>query len=107
MPDLPRLLSKKEAYYDPDVREYLLNNWPRSYGYELKYKTKKVKPHQLAVLEKIAKGRWAHKWADTGRRNPIDGVGLVDADALIIVITPDRHCVCKNLRDGSVTEFKV
>ena len=87
MEDLPRKLNKKEAKKNPAVEAWLLEHYPHDVAYELKVGKNKVKTHQNAALNQVLEKRFAHKFPDTGRRNPFDGIVLKTGKVHPCVIT--------------------
>lgn len=86
MYELPKKNNRREAKVDGPVLAWLLKNYPHSFALEVKVEGGKLLPHQEAALKQVAKGKFGHKIADTGRRNPFDAFGLIDADALLCVV---------------------
>lgn len=84
LPNLPRVLNKKEADITPRVIEWFAKNYPRSVALEVKIKGNKVLPHQEIALKQVQGGTFSYKLPDTGRRNPFDAFVLKNADAFVV-----------------------
>jgi hypothetical protein len=102
LPDLPRTLKKREADITPHVLTWFRKNYPRSCAIEIKYGKNKLEEHQKTALAQVAKGVFAHKIADTGRKNPFDAFLLKNADA-IVVTCEKRNCLVEVNQTHSFT----
>lgn len=92
LPELPKLRKHKEADITPAIFKWFEGNYPKTVALEIKIKGGKIYPHQLSALKKVNEGCFAHKIADTGRRQPFDGFILKNADAFL-VICEKNNCV--------------
>ena len=91
LPDLPRVLKKREAAITPRVAKWLEENWENPYVYEMKIKGNKAERHQTRDLNKAVRGKASWKFSDaTIGKLPFDGfgVGFKGADALVITYNP-------------------
>lgn len=84
LPTLPKKYKRREAKIDSLVLHWFEENYPKSVAIEVKIKGKKVLPHQEVALGKVQSGKFSHKLADMGRRNPFDGFVLKNADAFVV-----------------------
>lgn len=101
---LPKKVKRTEADVDGKVLNWLLKNYPRSFGYEVKVGKNKLLPHQKQVLKKIANGKFGYKIPDMGRRNPIDGFGLINGDALVCTVTGKNvSCIVNDTHEITFT----
>lgn len=81
---LPKKYKRKEAKIDTPVLEWFNKNYPDDVVVEVKIKGGKLKPHQEASLRMVKNGTFYYKIADTGRRNPFDGISLKHAIPLVV-----------------------
>lgn len=102
LPNLPRVLKKREQKITPKIQKWFKHNWPNSYALEIKIKGNKLKTHQDRDLRKVKNGKFDIKLSDaTVGKQPFDVVGLINADA--IVATYDKKtktCKIKVLNTG-------
>lgn len=106
MDDLPRKLKKREASITPDVMRWFENNYPKSVALEVKIKGGKIKPHQEAALNQVAKGRFSYKIPDMGRRNCFDAFVLIQADPFLV--TCDKGvCEAINKKTNETFSFEI
>lgn len=106
LPELPRILKKREAEITPRIVAWLERNYPNTCAFEIKIKGNKEKPHQTIALRQVDAGTFAWKIPDMGRRNPFDGFLLKKADALTITYDPTtRECVATS-PSGIYIKFK-
>ncbi len=83
---LPKKVNRREAKIDDPVADWFLKNWPNDVGLEVKIKGNTLETHQANALTQIEKGRFKYKIPDTGRRNPLDYIVLVKADAAVCTV---------------------
>lgn len=84
LPDLPRVLKKREADLSPAVFAWFEKNYPNSVAIEIKVKGGRAREHQIIALKKVQNGSFAYKIVDTGIRLPFDGFVLKNADAFLV-----------------------
>ena len=106
LPNLPNLRKHKEADITPFIFEWFKKNYTKSVALEIKIKGGKILPHQIVALRKVQTGVFAHKIADTGRRQPFDGFILKNSDAFIIVCD-GRKCIAYDPDMKKKFEFKI
>ena len=102
LPSLPKLRKHKEGDITPGVIKWFTKNWKRNFVLEIKTKTGKIKPHQIAALKQVSNGVFIYKIPDTGRKNPFDVIGIKDADPFIVIC--DKR-VCKVYSPDMVFNF--
>jgi hypothetical protein len=101
LPNLPKKYKRAESKIDGLVIKWFEDNYHRSCALEIKIKGGKLKEHQKAALKKVHSGKFSHKMADMGRRNPFDAFVLIKADA-IVVTCDGRKC---HAVDGALNCF--
>lgn len=106
MDDLPRKLKKREASKTPAVMRWFEQNYPRSVALEIKIKGGKLKPHQEAALNQVAKGVFSYKIPDMGRRTCFDSFMLKDADP-IVVVCDGNECHATNIKTNETFTFSI
>lgn len=86
LPNLPRVLKKRESKIDTRVLEFLLNTRNNSFALEVKMKGGVFKKHQLKYLKKVANGKHGRKMSDsTIGKLDFDAFGLIKADAIKVI----------------------
>ncbi len=99
LPDLPRVLVKREAAITPLVLAYFRDHYPRTVAIEVKatkgntIREKAVLPHQLAALRGAQSEKGiVHKLSDAARmRQPFDAFKIVNADAYVVACFLNDH----------------
>lgn len=81
-------------------------NYPRSVALEIKIKGGKIKPHQEAALNQVAKGTFSYKIPDMGRRTCFDSFMLKDADP-ILVTCDGNTCEAINIKTNEQFIFEI
>lgn len=108
LPELPKILKKREANITPDVLRWFKDNYPHSCAIEIKYGKNKLEDHQKTALAQVAGGCFSYKIADTGRRNPFDGFLLKNAYACVVTCEGRMcHVECTNNKNQDTFEIKV
>lgn len=109
LPKLPPKKKKREASIDKKVRDWLYNNWDNCFAYELKIKGNKLEQHQEKFLNQVVSGRFVARISDTSLgKNPFDGYGLINCDALVIICDINtKQCTIENIKDNSITKFSL
>jgi len=92
LPDLPRILAKKEASVTPAILKWIRENGPPSFLFEIKVCRGKslpasaVLPHQKLALLAASGGGIVHKISDEARRKqPADGFKISFARGYVFV----------------------
>ena len=111
LPNLPRVLKKREAAITPRIEKWLMENWIPAYVYEIKIKGNKEKVHQKRDLNKAARGQASWKLSDaTIGKLPFDGfgVGMKGIDALVITYDPKtKYMSILRMNTGVTKTFKL
>lgn len=110
LPDLPRVLKKREAGITPRIAKWLEVNWKNPYVYEIKIKGNTTESHQRRDLNKAVRGRASWKLSDaTVGKLPFDGFGAgkKGMDALVITYDPKKKGVIlvEVINTGTLTEY--
>lgn len=105
MQELPRKIKKREAELTPRVIAWFEKYWAKSVAVEVKRKGGRLKEHQSAALNEVARGTFKHKLADTGRRQPFDFFILKKADAFLVVCEDYKCQVFPH--DGKTKAFDI
>jgi len=102
---LPKKVKRKEASVDGKVANFLWLHHPRSFGLEVKVKGGTLLDHQKRALRQVANNAFKPlKLADTGRRNPLDYIGLRGADAIFCVVDGKKvKCIVNDAYEMSFT----
>jgi hypothetical protein len=101
LPDLPRVLNKREAHITPKVMSWFHKNYQKDWAIEIKATATNsipfsaVKPHQLqSLLEARSKKGFKHKLSDALRqRQPFDAFGFKGADTFVVACFT-KHGIC-------------
>lgn len=112
LPNLPRVLKKREAAITPRIAKWLEENWKNPYVYEIKIKGNSAERHQRRDLNKAARGKASWKLSDaTVGKLPFDGfgVGQKGVDALVITYDPKKKgfILVELINSGTFMEFKI
>ena len=106
-PKLPKKSKQIERDLDMKVAMKVSKVHPHpNWGLEVKYKTKKLKPHQKTNLKKVENGTFLHKFPDAGAQTPFDFVKLGDGDAIVCVIQENQKDVKCEVNSG-VYKFNI
>ena len=90
LPELPRILKKREAEITPSVLLWFKENYPRSCAIEIKQTDKNSIPekalqkHQRKALLDATMAGITHKIADNRTRLPFDAFLFKKADAFVV-----------------------
>lgn len=106
-PNLPKKNKSVERDLDKKVAQAVSKYHPHpNWALEVKYATKRLKPHQQVALKQVENGKFLHKLKDSGAQNPFDYIKLGDADAIVCVIQKnhkDVKCVVNEIYNFNVT----
>lgn len=99
MPELPRILNKREARITPRIMDWFDKNYPDNWFIEVKQTTgntipfSAVKPHQLKALKAIrSKQGMKHKLSDAGHtRQPFDAFGVKKSHSFVVACFLKHH----------------
>lgn len=106
LPNLPKLRNKTEADITPKIMDWFLKNCPFDVAVEVKIVGGKVRPHQKSALKQVHDGKFAHKLADTGIRQPFDFIVLKNAHPFIVRYNPKtKRCVACNHKNEEFFEI--
>jgi len=101
LPELPRVLSKKEANITPRINAWMALNAPACCAWEIKVvkgntcPKNAVLPHQLAALKAVMGSGITYKISDEARRQvPFDAFKMSFARAFVVVYY-QKHKTCK------------
>lgn len=106
LPDLPRVLKKREADITPNVFRWFRENYPYTVALEIKIAGGKLKSHQDSALREVQDGVFSFKFPDMGRRNPFDGIVLHDAEAFVVTCA-GRTCWARRIDGQKEFNFRV
>ena len=109
LPDLPRVLNKREAKKTPKVLDWFKTNYHSNCAIEIKVAQNKspntipekaLQDHQKKALMDAKHGSLVHKIADTGMRNPFDAFMLCNSDAFVVAcFTQYGYCLVFDIDD--------
>lgn len=91
MPELPRVLNKKEAKITPKVIKWFEENYPHTVAVEVKVGKNKVKDHQQKAIDQVNNGVFSWKIPDMGNRSCFDFFVLKDAHGFVVTCN-DNVC---------------
>lgn len=108
LPELPRVLKKREANITPDVLRWFKENYQHSCAIEIKYGKNKLETHQKTALAQVASGCFSYKIPDMGNRICFDAFLLKDAYACVVTCE-GRTCQveCTNNKQTDTFEIRV
>ena len=108
LPELRIRRNDLEAEVTPKIMKWFLDNRIKSCMVEVKIKGNKPKRHQMSVLMKVAKGKFAYKFPDGRSRTPADFICLINASAYLVTFDPaTRICDAEQIGGNYHYEFKI